>query len=184
MVSFLFEEDMRTRRLAIALALAGVSAPAGAQWLDYPTPGTPLKKDGTVDRTAKAPRAFNGKPDLSGVWRIEPPKPGEIERLCHPSEVNAVAGDDWRDFDRHFMNLFIDFKEGESPLRPEAIAQQRIRQGGAADFTVFPLFAAWLSDALFSLSPVQDIPGSTRDRHVLRSRWRLSPDSHRWAQAF
>jgi len=130
MVSFLFEEDMRTRRLAIALVLAGVSAPAGAQWLDYPTPGTPLKKDGTVDRTAKAPRAFNGKPDLSGVWRIEPPKPGEIERLYHPSEVNAVAGDDWRDFDRHFMNLFIDFKEGESPLRPEAIAQQRIRQGG------------------------------------------------------
>ena len=97
--------------------------------LNYPTPGTPLKKDGMVDLTAKAPRAFNRKPDLSGVWRIEPPKPGEIERLYHPSEVNAVAGDDWRDFDRHFFNLFIDFKEGESPLRPEAIAQtERIRQ--------------------------------------------------------
>jgi hypothetical protein len=96
----LFEENMRTRRLALALAIAGGAAPAGAQWLNYPTPGTPLKKDGKVDLTAKAPRAFNRKPDLSGVWRIEPPKPGEIERLYHPSEVNAVAGDDWRDFDR------------------------------------------------------------------------------------
>jgi hypothetical protein len=120
---------MRTQRLALALAIAGGAAPAGAQWLNYPTPGTPLKKDGMVDLTAKAPRAFNRKPDLSGVWRIEPPKPGEIERLYHPSEVNAVAGDDWRDFDRHFFNLFIDFKEGESPLRPEAVAQtERIRQ--------------------------------------------------------
>jgi hypothetical protein len=124
---------MLTQRFAVALALAVVTAPALSQWLDYPTPGTPLKKDGTVDRTAKAPRAFNGKPDLSGVWRIEPPKPGEIERLYHPSEVNAVAGDDWRDFDRHFMNLFIDFKVGESPLRPEAIAQfEKIRQGNLA----------------------------------------------------
>jgi len=120
----LFEADMRTRLLALAFAIASVTVPTAAQWLDYPTPGTPLKKDGTVDRTAKAPRAFNGKPDLSGVWRIEPPKPGEIERLYHPSEVNAVAGDDWREFDRHFFNLFIDFKEGESPLRPEAVAQR------------------------------------------------------------
>jgi hypothetical protein len=127
---------MRTLRLALALAIAGGAAPAGAQWLNYPTPGTPLKKDGTVDLTAKAPRTFHGKPDLSGVWRVEPPKPGEIERLYHPSEVNAVAGDDWREFDRHFMNLFIDFQEGESPLRPEAVAKmERMRQDPLASLT-------------------------------------------------
>jgi hypothetical protein len=120
---------MLTQRLALVLALAAGTSPAGAQWLDYPTPGTPLKKDGTVNRIAKAPRALDGKPDLSGLWRVEPPKPGEIERLYHPSEVNAVAGDDWREFDRHFMNLFIDFKEGESPLSAEAIAQtQKLQQ--------------------------------------------------------
>jgi len=122
---------MRTRLLALALSVAGITVPAGAQWLDFPTPGTPLKKDGTVDLTAKAPRTSNGKPDLSGVWRVEPPQPGEIERLYHPSEVNAVFGDDWREFNRHFINLFIDFKEGEAPFRPEAIAQfEKSRQGG------------------------------------------------------
>lgn len=115
--------NMRIRRLALALALAGGASSCGAQWLDYPAPGTPLRKDGTVDLTAKAPRAFNHKPDLSGVWRVEPPKPGEIDRLYHPSDVTAVAGDDWREFDRHFFNLFIDFQQGESPLRPEAVAQ-------------------------------------------------------------
>lgn len=122
---------MRAQRLALVLAFVGLNSPVGAQWLDYPAPGTPLKKDGTVDLTAKAPRALNGKPDLSGVWHVQPPKPGEIERLYGKNEVSAVAGDDWAEFDRHFMNLFIDFREGESPLSAEAIAEsQRRRQSG------------------------------------------------------
>src|SRR5262245_15574624 len=47
-----------------------VSAPAGAQWLDHPTPGTPRTADGKPDLTAPAPRTADGKPDLSGVWGI------------------------------------------------------------------------------------------------------------------
>ncbi len=96
-----------------------------AQWLNYPTPGTPLKRDGTPDLAAKTPRGAHGKPDLSGVWQIEPPPPGEIERLYGPVGAGAVAGDDLRDQNKYFFNLFIDFKPGEEPLRPEAIAQTR-----------------------------------------------------------
>ena len=35
------------------------------QWLNYPAPGVPRLPNGKVDLTAKAPRARDGKPDLS-----------------------------------------------------------------------------------------------------------------------
>jgi hypothetical protein len=53
--------------VAIGLCLTGFPAPA--QWLNYPTPGTPRTKDGKPDLTAAAPRTPDGKPDLSGIWR-------------------------------------------------------------------------------------------------------------------
>ena len=52
-----------------------------AQWLHYPTPGTPRTRDGTPNLAAKAPRASNGKPDLSGVWQVAYAPPGDNERL-------------------------------------------------------------------------------------------------------
>ena len=93
------------------------------EWLNYPEPGTPLTRDGQPDLAAKTPRAPHGKPDLSGVWQIEPPAPGEIERLYGKADVSAVAGDDGREFSRYFANLFIDFKPGEEPSAPEAAAE-------------------------------------------------------------
>src|SRR6266699_124318 len=53
---------------AVLLSLAAV--PAGAQWLNYKTPGIPRTKDGKPDLTARAPRAADGKPDLSGLWSL------------------------------------------------------------------------------------------------------------------
>ena len=54
--------------LAASLTLPG---PAGAQWLHYPTPGTPRLASGKPDLAAPAPRMPDGKPDLSGIWAAE-----------------------------------------------------------------------------------------------------------------
>jgi hypothetical protein len=53
-----------------AAVLVLLAAPAGAQWINYPTPGIPRTKDGKPNLTARAPRAADGKPDLSGMWNI------------------------------------------------------------------------------------------------------------------
>ena len=101
---------MRLKLLRLAVIIMSAMASGNAQWLNYPSPGTPMTRDGKPDLTAKAPRAPNGKPDLSGVWQIEPPQPGEIERLYGVLGVSTTAGDDARTFSRYFINLFIDFK--------------------------------------------------------------------------
>jgi hypothetical protein len=46
-----------------------ISPPAGAQRLNYKTPGIPRTADGKPDLTAPAPRLPDGKPDFSGLWR-------------------------------------------------------------------------------------------------------------------
>src|SRR6186713_2731781 len=60
-------------RLFCVFALATVASllptAAAAQWIDYPTPGTPRLPDGRPNLSAPAPRTADGKPDLSGVWR-------------------------------------------------------------------------------------------------------------------
>ena len=50
--------------------LALGSFPLAAQWLNYPTPGIPRLPDGKANLVAPAPKASDGKPDLSGVWTI------------------------------------------------------------------------------------------------------------------
>src|SRR5580692_11742356 len=111
---------MRLRTFHLAIILTGMIASANAQWLNYPAPGTPLTRDGMPNLSAKTPRAPNGKPDLSGVWQIEPPPAGEIERIFGDLAAGRVEGDDPRTFSKYFMSLLVDFKRGEAPIRPEA----------------------------------------------------------------
>jgi hypothetical protein len=65
------------------------SAAAHAQWLNYPTPGTPRTRDGKPNLTAPAPRAANGKPDLSGVWHVHPTSLAEWRRIF-PGLIDTV----------------------------------------------------------------------------------------------
>jgi hypothetical protein len=109
-------------RIWTVFAAACLCAPysASAQWLNHPTPGTPRTRDGKPNLFAPAPRASNGKPDLSGVWQVEPPPPGEIERLFPNIGDLTVPGDDPSVFSKYFLNILADFKPEEAPMRPEA----------------------------------------------------------------
>ena len=114
---------MRSRIFRLGIVMAGVIVSLNAQWLNYPEQRTPLTREGRPDLAAKTPRASNKKPDLTGVWQIEPPAPGEIERLYGKGFGNDVVGDSSREQSRYFVNLFIDFKRGEEPITPAAAAQ-------------------------------------------------------------
>ena len=105
------------------LFITGAVLVAHGQWLHYPAPGTPRTRDGKPDLVAKAPRTATGKPDLSGVWQSEYSPPGEINRIFGDElKTYAVLGDDPTEFPKYFLNILIDFKPEESPLRQEFTA--------------------------------------------------------------
>jgi len=58
----------------LVCAIAGVAA---AQWLKVPIPGTPRTPEGKPNLNAPAPRASDGKPDLSGIWEADSPRPNQ-----------------------------------------------------------------------------------------------------------
>ena len=103
--------------------LTAFLTPCSAQWLNFLDPSTPLTPAGKPDLSAKAPRTADGKPDFSGVWQVEPPPLGEIERLYGKDVADgpmATAGDDVNLHSKYFMNMFIDYKRGEEPITPAA----------------------------------------------------------------
>ena len=107
---------MLNERLFVLCVL--LSAGAHAQWLGYPTPGTPRTRDGKPNLTAPAPRAPDGKPDLSGVWQTE--LTPLSENLLGNADYFVVPGDDPRTFSKYVRNILADFKPEEEPLRPAA----------------------------------------------------------------
>jgi hypothetical protein len=74
----------------VTLVLMALTTAAGAQWLNYPTPGIPRLPDGKPNLSAPAPRTTDDKPDLSGIWEMKG-RPGETSLLGQlPGPVESV----------------------------------------------------------------------------------------------
>jgi hypothetical protein len=122
-------------RLVVLLGVLCTTAPTGAhaQWLNYPTPGTPRTKDGKPNLAAPAPRV-NGRPDLSGVWHEQPATVAEWRRLLGDRFVDgalklSVPGMEPDTVSKYAANILFDFKPEEAPMRPEAADILRRRAG-------------------------------------------------------
>jgi hypothetical protein len=75
----------------VTFALTLLPVPAGAQWLNYKTPGIPRTADGKPDLSAPAPKTADGKPDFSGVWRIDDARTAETGKAMETLKAQPWA---------------------------------------------------------------------------------------------
>ena len=116
-------------RLFVLCAL--LTAGAGAQWLNFPTPGVPRLPDGKPNLAARVPRTADRKPDLSGTWMHEMTTVAEMKRLygamIDESLKTDALGMEIGTQHKYAFNILLDFKPEDSPLRPEAAHSMRHR---------------------------------------------------------
>src|ERR1035438_7555305 len=119
---YLGRSKMRVRTIFGWMLFLGLTVCAHAQWLNYRAAGTPRTRDGSPNLTAPAPRASNGKPDLSGIWQAEGAPFKELVKYVPGDGVNGVGESDPS---LYFFNVLGDFKPEEAPLQPAVAAALR-----------------------------------------------------------
>ena len=116
------------RRLTLFAFLALLGTSISAQWIHYPTPGIPRTADGKPNLSAPAPRTTDGKPDLSGLWHVEATPLTEMKRLFGANmDVVSVPGMEPDTISKYAINILLDFKPEDAPMRPGAAALLRRR---------------------------------------------------------
>jgi hypothetical protein len=115
----------------LLIGLVVLSVTTHAQWLNFPTPGTPRTRDGKPNLAAPTPRTAEGKPDLSGVWMHETTTLAEMKRLFGPlidAEIStSVPGMELDTVHKYAISLLLEFKPDAQPLTPEGGEQFKRR---------------------------------------------------------
>ncbi len=160
---------MRTWLTLAAVALTTLGAQA--QWVNYPAPGLPRTKDGKVSLGAPAPRTREGKPDLSGVWHVQPTGLAEMKRLFG-SDVDAldVPGMEAHTISKYGISVLIDFKPGDSPLRKDVadeIARSNRHETGIDNLARCLPGSIPLGTMLSEFTKIVQTPGLTLVMHEL-----------------
>jgi len=161
---------MKTWLAAVAAALLTAAA-VQAQWVNYPTPGLPRGKDGKVLLNAPAPRTKDGKPDLSGVWHVEPTGLTEMKRLFG-NDVDAldVPGMEAHTISKYGISVLIDFKPEDSPLRKDvadAITRANRHETGIDNLARCLPGGIPLGTMLSEFTKIVQAPGLTLVMHEL-----------------
>ena len=118
-----------SKTVCLVIVLAGAASVRG-QWLNYPAAGTPRTPDGKANLAGPVPHAANGMPDLGGVWQVEATAAAELTRLFGPALTGlSVPGDEGAAFSKYLVNILVDFKPEETPLRQEFAEVLRQRRG-------------------------------------------------------
>ena len=108
----------------LLVSFVSVATAVQAQWLNFPTPGTPRMPDGKPNLSAPAPRTADRKPDLSGVWMHEATTIAEVRRLFgqrFEDEIKlAPPGMEIGTQHKYAFNILLDYKPEDAMLRPAA----------------------------------------------------------------
>jgi len=160
---------MRTALVLVTVALC--TAVVQAQWVNYPTPGLPRTKDGKVNLAAPAPRTREGKPDLSGVWHVQPTGLAEMKRLFG-NDVDAldVPGMEAHTISKYGISVLVDFKPEDSPLRKEVaeeIARNNRHETGIDNLARCLPGGIPLGTMLSEFTKIVQTPGLTLVMHEL-----------------
>jgi hypothetical protein len=120
------------RRWSVFVVCVLLSVSTHAQWLNFPTPGTPRTRDGKPNLASPTPRTADGKPDLSGVWMHEVTTVADMKRLYSPEFVEEALKTDVPGMEvgtqhKYAFNILLDFTPADSPMRPAAAALMKER---------------------------------------------------------